>query len=146
MELIQIDELGMLFVSPEIDDWAPIHASKITTIIDLDGDLDIDVPTAPGNLMYIYLPIYDEDLPDLHRLHSVARMAADMVKDSRPVLAHCRMGLNRSPLVAGVALTYLGFSGADALKLLQEKRPGALYNETFAEYLATLPANADKTA
>jgi protein-tyrosine phosphatase len=141
MELIQIDEHGMLFVSPEIDDWEPIHISKITTIIDLDGELDMDVPTAPGDVLYIYLPIYDEDLPDLHRLHLVARMAAEMIKEKRPVLAHCRMGLNRSPLVAGVTLTYLGFTGADALKLLQEKRPGALYNETFAEYLATLPAN-----
>jgi len=141
MELIQIDEHGMLFVSPEIDDWEPIHTSRIQTIIDLDGDLDMDVPTAPNNVLYIYLPIYDEDLPDLHRLHSVARIAADMIRENRPVLAHCRMGLNRSPLVAGVALTYLGFNGADALKLLQEKRPGALYNDTFAEYLATLPAH-----
>jgi protein-tyrosine phosphatase len=139
MDLIQIDEQGMLFVSPEIDDWEPIHTSRIQTIIDLDGELDLDVPSAPDNVLYIYLPIFDEDLPDLHRLHCVARMAADMIRDNRPVLAHCRMGLNRSPLVAGVALTYLGFSGADALKLLQEKRPGALYNDTFAEYLASLP-------
>jgi len=142
MDLIQIDEQGMLFVSPEIDDWEPIHTSRIQTIIDLDGELDLDVPTAPNNVLYIYLPIFDEDLPDLYRLHSVARMAADMIRESKPVLAHCRMGLNRSPLVAGVALTYLGFSGADALRLLQEKRPGALYNDIFAEYLASLPCNS----
>jgi protein-tyrosine phosphatase len=141
MDLIQIDESGMLFVSPEIDDWGPIHTSRIQTIIDLDGELDMDVPTAPNDVMYIYLPIFDEELPDLARLHSVARMAADMIRLNRPVLAHCRMGLNRSPLVAGVTLTYLGISGTEALKLLQERRPGALYNDNFAEYLASLPAN-----
>ena len=146
MDLIQIDEHGMLFVSPEIDDWEPIHTSRIQTIIDLDGDLDMDVPTGPNNVLYIYLPIFDEDLPDLYRLHSVARLAADMIRESRPVLVHCMMGLNRSPLVAGVALTYLGFTGEDAVKLLQEKRPGALYNDTFAEYLATLPANEHRPA
>src|SRR5258708_477053 len=143
MDLIQIDEAGMLFVSPEIDDWGPIHTSRIQTIIDLDGELDIDVPTAPNDVMYIYFPIYDEELPDLHRLHCVARMAADMIKLNRPVLAHCRMGLNRSPLVAGVTMTYFGYTGADALRLVEERRAGALYNEIFAEYLVTLPAKPE---
>ncbi|HZS43520.1 MAG TPA: dual specificity protein phosphatase family protein [Blastocatellia bacterium] len=141
MELIQIDGAGKLFVSPEIDDWGPIHDNRIHAIIDLDGDIDMDVPTAPNHVLYIYFPIYDEDLPDLIKLHSVAKMAAELIRLNRPVLAHCRMGLNRSPLVAGVTLTYLGFSGPDALKILQERRPGALYNEQFAEYLASLPSN-----
>jgi hypothetical protein len=48
------------------------------------------------------------------------------------------MGLNRSPLVAGLALTHLGMRGADALRLLQERRPGVLYNKVFADYLAEL--------
>jgi len=29
--------------------------------------------------------------------------------------------------------------GEDAVALLREKRPGALYNENFASYLAVLP-------
>jgi len=49
------------------------------------------------------------------------------------------MGFNRSALVAGLVLTYLGMKGADAVTLLREKRLGALFNETFAEYLAALP-------
>jgi protein-tyrosine phosphatase len=56
-------------------------------------------------------------------------------------LAHCGIGLNRSALVAGLVLTYLGMKGEDAVALLREKRPGALFNENFAAYLATLPPN-----
>jgi protein-tyrosine phosphatase len=77
-------------------------------------------------------------LPDLIKLHAVGRLAAEMVRHQRAVLVHCSMGLNRSPLVAGLALTHLGMHGADALRLLQERRPGALHNKVFADYLATL--------
>jgi protein-tyrosine phosphatase len=49
------------------------------------------------------------------------------------------MGLNRSALVAGLVLTYLGMKDEDAVVLLREKRPGALFNENLAAYLATLP-------
>jgi hypothetical protein len=38
------------------------------------------------------------------------------------------------------ALTYLGYSGARALTHLQAIRPGALYNEIFAEHVKTLPS------
>jgi protein-tyrosine phosphatase len=51
------------------------------------------------------------------------------------------MGLNRSALVAGLVLTYLGMEGEDAVALLREKRPGALFNKNFAAYLTSLPSN-----
>jgi protein-tyrosine phosphatase len=51
------------------------------------------------------------------------------------------MGFNRSALVAGLVLTYLGIKGEDAVALLREKRPGALFNENFAAYLTALPPN-----
>jgi hypothetical protein len=41
--------------------------------------------------------------------------------------------------MAGLILVYLGMSGAEALALLRSKRPGALYNEIFADYLASIP-------
>jgi protein-tyrosine phosphatase len=50
------------------------------------------------------------------------------------------MGFNRSALLAGMILTELGMSGAEAVARLRDRRPGALFNERFAEYLATLPA------
>jgi protein-tyrosine phosphatase len=44
-------------------------------------------------------------------------------------MAHCGMGLNRSALVAGLVLTYLGMKGEDAVALLRET------------YLTALPPN-----
>jgi protein-tyrosine phosphatase len=50
------------------------------------------------------------------------------------------MGFNRSALVAGVILTELGMTGCEAVETLRARRPGALFNEVFADYLASLPA------
>jgi protein-tyrosine phosphatase len=54
------------------------------------------------------------------------------------VLSHCTSGFNRSALVAGLILTELGATGAEALARIRARRPGALFNETFADYLASL--------
>jgi hypothetical protein len=41
-------------------------------------------------------------------------------------------------LVAGLVLCRLGMSGAEAVQRLRSCRPGALFNERFAEYLHSL--------
>jgi len=141
MELFQVDEHGLLFVSPEILDWRPLAERKVRLVIDLEGQVDCDIPTIPNNLIYIYFPFEDNELPDLIKLHALGRLAAEMMHHQRAVLIHCAMGLNRSPLMAGVALTYLGLTGVEALQLLQQRRAGALYNAAYANYLTTLGSN-----
>jgi protein tyrosine/serine phosphatase len=139
-ELFAIDDDARLFISPVITDWTPISARGIEVIIDLEGDLDQGVSTRPGHMLYIYHPIYDEELPDLARLHAVAELAAGLIRNGQAVLAHCSMGFNRSALMAGVILTKLGVSGTAAVGQLRDRRPGALFNERFADYLASLRA------
>src|SRR5438067_10467366 len=131
MEIFQIDEAGHLFIAPDIDDWCPITDRGITAIFDLDGDPDIGIPDLPNQLLYIYFPFDDKDLPDLHRLHELAQLGASLVASGGKVLSHCGMGHNRSALLAGLILTYLGMSGADAVTLIRRKRPGALYNHCY---------------
>jgi protein-tyrosine phosphatase len=142
MDIVQVDEKGRLYLSPAIDDWQPLEKHEITAVIDLDGDLDLGVPTIPNHILYIYFPIYDDDLPDLAKLNAVARLGAQLVQDGHKVLAHCGLGLNRSALMAGLILNQLGMKGSDAVSLLRERRPGALYNETFASYLDSLTNQA----
>src|ERR1700690_1870002 len=136
MDLIPLDEQRQLFISPSIDDWKPIEDQGITAVMDLDGDLDLGIPNVPNHMIYVFFPIYDEDLPDLNKLHALAKLGARLVSNGEKVLAHCGMGLNRSALVAGLILTYLGMKGEDAGGLLREKRPGALFNDTSASYLS----------
>ena len=138
--LFPVDDEGRLFISPAITIWDPIAAADIRVIIDLEGDLDHGISTRPGHMLYVYQPIYDEQLPDLTSLHAVARLGATLLRQGHKVLAHCGMGFNRSALMAGLILVELGMDGAGAVERLRERRPGALFNEVFAAYLSSLPA------
>lgn len=138
MRLFQVDDAGHLFISPAIPDWAPLGEHGIDTVIDLEGGLDQCIPTAPGSCLYVYFPIFDEELPDLARLEAVSILGAHLVRNGHRVLSHCGMGFNRSALIAGRILHRLGMDGPSIVERLRERRPGALFNEVFAEHIGSL--------
>ncbi|HEY0009105.1 MAG TPA: dual specificity protein phosphatase family protein [Tepidisphaeraceae bacterium] len=134
-DLVQLDDDGKLFLSAAIQDWQPILDRGIDTVIDLEGDVDLGVPTCVDKFLFIYLPIHDGNMPDLDRLHGVARLCADLIKRGDRVLSHCGLGLNRSALMAALILMYLGMDAKAAVERIRQRRPGALYNEIFSNYL-----------
>ena len=140
MELFQIDDDGRLFISAAIHEWAPIAARGIQVVVDLDGALDSCVPETANHCLYVYFPFADDDeaLPDLSKLSAIARLSAQLIRDEQRVLVHCGMGFNRSALVAGLILTELGMTGSAAVARLRERRPGALFNDLFADYLSVI--------
>lgn len=140
VEIFQIDDKGQLFISQAIDEWSLMTQHSVDTVIDLEGGLDPCIPTLPDKCLYIYFPIFDDDLPNMTKLRGVARLGASLIREGHVVLSHCGMGFNRSALVAGLILTELGMSGSEAVTRLRERRPGALFNEKFAAYLDSLAA------
>jgi hypothetical protein len=138
VELFDVDDERRLFISPAIHEWAPLEAFGIDTVIDLEGGLDHCIPSVPGQCLYVYFPILDEQLPPIAKLLGIARLGAALVRDGHVVLSHCGMGFNRSALVAGLILNELGMPGKDVVSRLRERRPGALFNPTFADYLESL--------
>lgn len=141
-QLFQVDDDGRLFISPVIDDWEAIASHGIDVVIDMEGGLDQCIPTVPNACLYVYFPIYDEELPDLARLEAVALMGAHLVQSGHRVLSHCGMGFNRSALIAARILHKLGMSGPDIVQRLRARRPGALFNEVFAAHVAGLTSPA----
>jgi len=140
MQLFQVDDAGALFISPALSAWTPLQELGIDTVIDLEGDVDHCIPTVPNHVLYVYFPIYDEDLPNLAKLNAVADMGAGLIRSGHRVLSHCGMGFNRSALVAGLILLRLGMSGSEAVRRLRGCRPGALFNDVFAAHLESLTA------
>jgi hypothetical protein len=141
MTLFQVDDDGHLFISPVIEDWGALAEHGIDIVIDMEGGLDACIPTRPGSCLYIYFPIFDEELPNPARLEAVAMMGAHLVRSGHRVLSHCGMGFNRSALVAGRILHHLGMPGVDVVARLRERRPGALFNDVFADHLMSLPSS-----
>ena len=140
VDLVSINAEETLYLSGEIEDWQALAALGIDTIVDMDSSVDAGLPQAPGEILYVYHPILDQELPDLVKIDAIGRLVAELVASEHRVLVHCRMGFNRSVLVIATALTYLGMSGDVALNHLRERRPGALFNEAFATHVAGLPA------
>jgi hypothetical protein len=138
LQLFQVDDNAQLFISPAIETWDLLAEHEVDTVIDLEGGLDHCIPTVPNTCLYIYFPIFDEALPDLAKLRTIAKMGAALIRDGHVVLSHCGMGFNRSALVAGLILTELGMPGREAVVRLRDRRPGALFNETFAAYLESI--------
>lgn len=137
MELFPIDDDSRLFISGDLVSWDGVAPHGIDVVIDLDGGLDACIPTETNRCLYVYFPFDDDDesLPNLTKLHAVASLAASLIRAGHRVLTRCNMGFNRSGLVAGLILTSLGMSGRSAVTRIRERRPGALYNDCFANYL-----------
>jgi protein-tyrosine phosphatase len=140
MEIFPLNAQQTLLVSGAIDDWQTVRDHAVYAIVDMDGDVDTGVPEAPGEILYIYFPIADEELPHLHRLDALGRLLAALVEARQVVLIHCLLGMNRSNLLPALALTYLGITGEEALTVLRRAQAGALFNDNFASFVVTLPA------
>ena len=134
-EIVQMDDDGRLFLSAAIHDWLPVLDRGIDCVIDLEGGIDHGVPELTDKFLYVYLPIHDGELPDLDRAHAVAKLGAELVRRGDRVLAHCGIGLNRSALMIALILRYLGMDATAAVERCRARRPGALYNQVFADYL-----------
>jgi protein-tyrosine phosphatase len=137
---VPIDDDERLWLSANCGDWtAVVQEHGLSVVIDLEQDLDRGIPDHPDSVIYVYFPIRDEGLPPLSRLHAVAQLGSDLLRQGERVLVHCEMGLNRSALLAGLILVHGGVSGEAALERLQVRRPGALFNLRFSEYLRRQP-------
>ena len=138
VDIIQVDDAGQLFISPAISEWESVSSHGIDVVIDLEGGLDECIPTLPDTCLYVYMPIYDEELPNQARLEAVAMLGAHLIRNDHRVLSHCGMGFNRSALMAALILNQLGMEGPAIVERLRARRPGALFNEVFANHVLGL--------
>ncbi|CAG0998487.1 protein tyrosine phosphatase type IVA [Methanosarcinales archaeon] len=132
MEIFQIDE--NLYQSSLIDDME--RAKMFDVCIDLAGGID---PDAGDFKIYLKWTIEDAGLPDSDILKIVASFGYDMAyKKKMKVLVHCEQGFNRASLLNGVILWRKGMSGQEIVNYIRSKRPGALFNMNFVNYLVNL--------
>lgn len=65
-----------------------------------------------------------------------AEEVVEHVKAGKNVLVTCHAGQNRSGIISGMAVCMLtGLSGQEAVDLVSKRRPFALNNRTFAQYI-----------
>lgn len=76
----------------------------------------------------------DQELPE-RQIYDLARIVNAFLNSGKTVI-HCQAGLNRSNLIAGLALILQGYRPEKAIALLRERRSSAvLCNRMFEEWL-----------
>lgn len=91
-------------------------------------------------LEVLKLPIPDGGTPahaGLERAHRelVERMVSGLLREGKTVVVHCQGGYGRSGLVAASVLVALGYSTEEAIRAVQEARPGTIESPSQADYV-----------
>jgi hypothetical protein len=113
-----------------------LEERNIRIVVSLVGDPDPDL--AP--LEHYHVAIPDGLSLDAPLLLGLARAVALRLPVDAAAVVNCRAGRNRSALLAAlIARELLHLTGREALELVRERRPGAVANEVFAQFLHGLP-------
>lgn len=76
------------------------------------------------------------DPADHARLHELADEVVTSVSSGEAVMVRCMAGMNRSGLVAGLALVKMGWGANEAITRMREARsPYVLFNEDFTAFI-----------
>jgi hypothetical protein len=134
MSFVEIIHGSLYQADASASSWAHISTLRRTAlVIDLHGC--IDPPLSPG-AVYLRWPIEDGPLPDIGVLSSVERLGANLIQAGGAVVTMCNMGLNRSGLLSALIVSRVqAIDGAQAVRIVQSKCPGALINDNFRTFV-----------
>lgn len=130
-------------------DWGVVGPTYIVTADEL-AEARFDVVASlyeddchPGEDVEHLSMVIDDNLfrmPTVDQIESLWEMAEQVachVRAERKVLVRCHAGLNRSSLVAALAMIQMGHEPQEAIDLIREKRSPrfALFNNRFVEII-----------
>jgi len=106
----------------------------------------------PKSMKVIHAPLNDAalDPKSIVRAFDAGIKVYDELQAGKKVLVTCAMGLNRSSLVAAIALLLTGMSAKEAIATIRKRRsPKALFNQHFVKLLekldGTISTQPDRT-
>lgn len=93
---------------------------------------------------FVEIRLYDgPTVPNEEQLISLAKHI-NFCRQHGSTLVHCQAGLNRSGLLAGLALVLSGVKPVDAIAKLRARRsPAVLCNPRFEQWLLQRPVNGE---
>jgi protein-tyrosine phosphatase len=119
----------------------------VTHAIDLRRHEDaISVTIWPEYVFTHSYPLKEYDAPDIAELREVSSDVASLIAQGEVVYVHCRAGVQRAPTVACAVLIQMGWSLADAYRVVSSRRAVTAMSEgqlavlrQFADVVVRLP-------
>lgn len=123
MEWSQITEQILVGGSFGADGWRQLRERGVTACLSLQlermDNFGADPPTA-----YLWLPTADGAAPTMEQLRLAADFVHLAISLGEVVVIHCAAGMGRAPTAcAAYLIRYGGLMVADALTLIEERRP-----------------------
>lgn len=84
-------------------------------------------------LDFHHFPVEDFGVPSTRTVESFLELMERQA--GHKILLHCHAGLGRSGTMAALYLRSRGMTGAEAIRLVREKRPGAIETPEQEEYI-----------
>ncbi len=105
-------------------------------------------PRNNWNVECLYCPLDDATptVTEVTHAKATGKRVADRVRSGKRVLVTCAQGRNRSGLVNGYALQFLGETPPASVQLIQRLRRNALTNDAFVNALLRGPQSVDVLA
>ncbi len=97
------------------------------------------------DVMAVEWPIVDGPLPDPRKARALGQWVAQLVESGLTVQVLCAAGLNRSGLIVARALIAMGHDPEKAIEMIRAKRPQALHNSVFVEWLLSEQPDREAT-
>jgi protein-tyrosine phosphatase len=113
----------------------------VTHAVDLRGhETAMAVTVWPEDVFTHSYPLTEYEAPDVAELRQVSIDVAGLIAQGEVVYVHCRAGIQRAPTVACAVLVQMGWSLADAYRVVSSRRTVAAMSE---QQLAVLRQLAD---
>ena len=114
---------------------AEVARAGVTHVIDMQLEFD-DRPLAePAGVQVLWNPIDDDFLPKAAHVfrEGVVFARNALEEDGSKILIHCAAGVHRAPMMALALLCSLGWTVADAMALIETRRPVVDFPEVYVE-------------
>jgi protein-tyrosine phosphatase len=114
----------------------------VTHAIDLRGHRDVVAVTVwPEDVFTHAYPLEEYEAPGIAELRDVSSDVAGLIAHGEVVYVHCREGIQRAPMVACAVLIQMGWSLADACRVVSSRRAVAAMSEDQLEALRLVAAS-----
>ena len=126
-----------------IRDWGAVTLVTLMEAHELESLAvnDLGEAARAAGLDWIHLPIRDVSIPD-HRFEqhwpAISRRLAVRLESGESLVIHCRGGLGRTGLVAGLLLVQAGLMPEQALDAVRAARPRAVETREQENYLLSI--------
>ena len=128
------------------ENMSDVSKAGVTHIIDMQAEFD-DTPLAKAYGISVLWNATDDDFqakPETLFTRGVDFALEALDKEGTKVFIHCAAGVHRAPMMTLAVLCSLGWNIADALQLIEARRPVVDFAEVYVQSVESFLQTSDR--